>query len=232
MRKKQKLPKQMNAPIYRYRQALYMAFYSSRLYIDVVKRWRGFGFLYLLLLISVAAIPVSIRIIIDFNQYFNEKLIIPFKKIPPLYINHGVIEIDKAMPYFIKDKTGAVVALIDTRGGVTSFDSAYPDLAMVITNDTLYFKSPKFHLFLNGFTSVGSEKIIVEKLSEDMSDVFVPEVWLKSSGVLRLKWITDVIIYPSLVSFFFGLYFTLLLVITMLAQTVSWLIFKCQLNFK
>lgn len=232
MRKKQQLPKQMNAPIYGYWQALYMAFYSSRLYVDVVKRWRGVGLLYLLLLISFAAIPVSIRVIIDFNQYFNEKLIVPIKQIPPLYINHGKIEVDKVMPYLIKDKTGAVVALIDTRGNVSGMDSSYPNLAIVITNDTLYFKSPKFHLFLNGLTPVGGEKIMVEKMDEDMSEVFVPEVWLKSSEVLRLKWITDMMIYPLIVSFFFGLYLTILLVITMLAQTVSWLIFKCQLNFK
>jgi hypothetical protein len=233
MKKKQQLPKQINTPNYSYWQALYMAFYSRRLYVDIVKRWPGFGCFYFLLLISIASIPISIRFIIDFNQYFNEQLIMPIKKIPPLYIHNGIIVFNKAMPYVIKDNMGEVVGLIDTRDESLQFDSRYPNLAMIITKDTLYFKMRTFSSFLKGLIPTGvEEEIVAEKLDEGVSEVFVPETWLKASGVLRLKWITDIMIYPLFVAFFFGLYFTVLLAITMLAQTVAWLIFKCRLTFK
>ena len=35
--------KLIDAPVYRYWDALYMSFYSRRLYVDVGKRWRGLG---------------------------------------------------------------------------------------------------------------------------------------------------------------------------------------------
>ena len=233
MKKKQQLPKQINTPNYSYWQALYMAFYSRRLYVDVVKRWHGFGCFYFLLLTSIASIPISIRFIVDFNQYFNEQLIMPIKKIPPLYIHNGIIAFNEAMPYVIKDNMGAVVGLIDTRAESLQFDRRYPNLAMIITKDTLYFKMRTLPSFLNGLIPIGlEEEIIAEKLDEGVSEVFVPETWLKASGVLRLKWIMDIMIYPLFVAFFFGLYLTVLLAITMLAQTVAWLIFKCQLTFK
>lgn len=232
MRKKQKFPTQVDAPIYRYWQALYMAFYSSRLYVDVVKRWRGCGLLYLLILISLASIPLSIRVIIDFNRYFDEKLIMPIQKLPPLHIHNGQVSFDKPMPYLIKDKQGNIVALIDTGLDFKGIERVYPDVEFAVNRDAIYFKAPQFSLFLNPISPVGREEVVVQKLSEDMSDVFVPKRWVKSSGVLRLKWITDAMIYPLMASFFFGLYLTFFLVLTMLAQTVAWLFFKCQLSFK
>ena len=75
MIKKKQTLRPLDAPIYNYWQALYRSFYSGRLYIDVIKRWRGFGALYLLLAISLASIPLSLRIMVDFNHYFEKKMI-------------------------------------------------------------------------------------------------------------------------------------------------------------
>ena len=230
--KKQKLPKQVDAPNYRYWQALYMAFYSSRLYVDVVKYWRGFGLLYLLLLISVASIPLSIRVIIDFNQYFDDKLISPIQSLPPLKIHNGEVFFDKPMPYVLKDKQGKVVALIDTELDFKELEHRYPDVQVAVNRDSIYFKTPQFTSFLKPDAPLGQEDIVIQKLSEDISDVFVPKKWVKSSGVLQLKWITDALIYPMITAFFFGLYLTFFLVLTMMSQTVAWLFFKCRLNFK
>ncbi len=45
--------KPIDAPAYGYWKALYMSFYSTRLYVDVGKRWRGIGLLYLLFFVVV-----------------------------------------------------------------------------------------------------------------------------------------------------------------------------------
>lgn len=229
--KKRVMPVEL--PVYRYWQALFGAFYSKALYIDVVKRWQGFGFIYLLLLISVVTMPLAVRIIIDFNHYFNEKIIQPLEAIPPLYIHNGKISVNQSMPYLMKNKEGVVEGVIDTQATMMGFDdNQYPNLIVLITNDTFFWKLPPFDLFLKQLSPIGHSDVLVETLSDTMSDVFVAKQWIQSSGVLWLKWGVDCIIYPVLVSLFLGLYFGLLLVLTMLVQSIAWLLFKTKLTFK
>lgn len=218
---------------YRYWHALYRAFYSRSLYLDVVKCWQGFGFCYLLLLISMVTLPLSIRIMINFNDYFNEKIIQTIEKIPALYIHNGTILVNKPMPYFIKNKDDNVVGLVDTRGVIAGFnESQYPNLVVLITNDTLFLKLPAFDLFLKQLSPIGHSDLLIETLSEDLSEVFVAKQWIQSSKILWVKWGVIGIIYPVLISLFLGLYFGFLLVLTMLAQSAAWLLFKSKLTFK
>lgn len=219
--------------LYRYWQALFRAFYSRSLYIDVVQRWQGFGFFYLLLLISVVTLPLSMRIMINFNDYFNEKIIQPIEKIPPLYIHDGNIIVNKPMPYFMKDANGVIVGLIDTRNTMMGFNEhQYPDLVVLITNDTFFLKLPAFHLFLKELAPIGRSDLLVETVSEGLSEVFVAKQWIESSRIIWLKWGMISIIYPVLISLFLGLYFGFLQVLTMLAQSIAWLLFKLKLTFK
>src|SRR5476651_2545843 len=53
--------KLIDAPVYGYWKALYMSFYSRRLYVDIGKRWHGFGLVYLLLAIAVLSLPFALR---------------------------------------------------------------------------------------------------------------------------------------------------------------------------
>lgn len=230
MSKKQQNLKRINDRVYSYRQALYMAFYSRRLYIDVVKRWRGFGFKYLLLLVIIAVIPMSGRIIYKFNHAFDDQLITLINEIPPLDIRNGELVFDKPMPYIIKDKTGADSIIIDTTGKVTQIDKTHPNLMMLITKDTLYFLSPSIHLFPSS-PEFSTASVITEPLA-GINETFVTNDWVKSSGILYSKWIVSVLIYPITISMIFGMVAALSLVITMLAKAISWLIFKTKLTFK
>ncbi|HEL8434089.1 TPA: hypothetical protein U0D75_002421, partial [Legionella pneumophila] len=78
--------KPIDAPIYSYWQALYMSFYSKRLFVDVGKRWRGIGLIYLLLVVAICSIPFSIRIASDFNKTFNQQIIQPLLQLPTVYV--------------------------------------------------------------------------------------------------------------------------------------------------
>lgn len=231
MRKKT-IPKQINTPLYRYWQALYMSFYSKRLYIDVAKRWKGFCFAYLLLMIAVVSIPISIRLAIEFNQYFNEQLMLPLKKLPPLYIHQGEVIFDKPVPYFIKDKQGSVVAMIDTRPWVVGMDSAYPDLMLLITKNKLYYRSPKIPSFVKANIPMVNNPVSVDTLDTHYSDIFVASEWIKSSRVMKLKWLGTLLVYPMIVPLFFGMCFSFLFMFAMIAQVFSWLIFKFKMSFK
>lgn len=232
MKKKQpQAPKPINTRIYSYWQSFYMAWYSRRLYVDVAKRWRGLGFFYLLLLIAIASIPVSVRIVIDFNRYVNEQIISPIEKIPPLTIQNGELIFDKDMPYLIKNKAGAVVIAIDSNGVVKDMDSTYPKLMLLITKHKLYFRMPEIKVFFNPQDKQPAPPT-VETLDKHDSEIFVAKDWVKNSGLLRLKWLITVMIYPMLVSFLFGLFYTFFLILAMLGQVFSWLIFKYKLSFK
>jgi len=116
----------IDTPIYKYWQAFGLAFYSSSLYIDVIRRWRGLGFVYLLLLIMVTAIPITLRATIAFEQYFDEQIVLPFKLLPKFMIQNGEVIFDKPMPYQIKSKSGTVIGVVDTTGAVTRFNNKDP----------------------------------------------------------------------------------------------------------
>lgn len=230
--KKQKL-KRMNDKVFSYRQALYMAFYSGRLYVDVKKRWRGFGLKYLILLIMIATIPLSIHVIYKFNQAFNDQMIAVINKIPPLTVHNGQLLFDKPMPYFIKNKKGNTAIIIDTTGKVTAIDNKYPELMMLITKENIYFQPPDANLFPASETSLELNKpsVITETL-EGMNDTFVAREWVQTSGILNLKWIGSLAVYPIIASLLFGSMATLCLVFTMIAKGIAQMIFKTKLTFK
>ena len=86
-------------------QALYLSFYSSALYIDVAKRWRGLGLIYLLLMVMLTTFVYSIKNIIDYNAKFEEQFILVLRELPKITVTEGRVSIDEPMPYSIKNKT-------------------------------------------------------------------------------------------------------------------------------
>ena len=231
MKNKQKTLRCMDAPVYRYWQALYMAFYSRRLYVDVAKRWRGFGLFYLLLLIGVASIPLSLHLIRDFNHYFNDQMMLPLENIPPMKVQKGEFIFDEPMPYFIKNKAGVVVGMIDTRTNVSSMDSAYPELVVQITKNNFMFRTPPFKLFFD--TDDQPIKLpLIKTLNKTDSRTFIAKEVVDVPAVFSVKWLTDIMIYPLVVSSIFGFCIVFILAFSMLAQVISWLILKHRLRYK
>lgn len=232
MKNKIKDVRLVDAPMYRYWQAFILAFYSSRLYVDVSKRWRGIGLLYLLLAIAVAVIPLATRVTINFNNYFNERLLEPIESLPTLYMQNGKVEFNEPMPYLIKNRKGEVVAIIDTTGVVQAIEGKeYPQLAVLVTSDKLYFRPPKFQLFVNEPTAGEGEHVYTQSLNKQTNEVFIGKQWVASSGVLKLKYLTDIMIYPVMTCFIFAIYFAFALVLAMLGQTLAHVIFKVKLKF-
>jgi len=232
MNKKSKSLRVNDAPMYNYLQAIYMSFYSRSLYVDVAKRWKGFGALYLLLVISIASIPLSARIMYDFNQYFDQQMILPLTELPPLYVQNGGVVFDKPMPYVVKNKTGAVVAIVDTTGKVKNIDQTYPELTVLITKDKLYFRPPKFHLFSNTPVPLKQQDTFVQPLDKASNEVFDAKAWVASSGIMNLKLMTEILVYPLIVMFLFGLYVVFMLGLAFIGQLFAQIIFKFKVPYK
>lgn len=231
MKKKKQLPRLIDAPVYGYWRALYMAFYSKQLYVDVAKRWKGVCFLYLWLVIAVMSLPLTARLMYDYNLFIKEQIIEPLVNIPPLELRDGVVSFNEPMPYFVKSKTGAVVAMIDTRTDGRGMEGTNPELMLLITRDKFYFRSPTINLFPKISTTPTPHKPIIKEPEKGQYSILVLSEWLESSGILNTKWLVAGLIYPFIVSFIFGVFFIIFLVVTMLAQVFSWTIFRYHLKF-
>ena len=202
---------------------------SARLHEE---RRRGFGALYLLLAISLASIPLSLRIMVDFNHYFEKKMILPLKSLPPLDVQNGQISFDKPMPYLVKNKQGEVVSIVDTTGVVTGISAKYPQLTVLITKDKIFFRPPKVELFFQASTVKTGDSVYMHTLNKDDNEVFKGEEWIKSAGLAKLKRVTLFLVYPMMTIFFYALYTVFLFVLGFLGQLFAQILFSVKLKFK
>ena len=222
----------INKPFYRYWQAFYYSLFSSKLYVDVAKRWRGFGLGYLLLLLFVVSLPFSIRVIVEYNKFFNEELVQPLVKLPTLYLQNGKISVDKPMPYFIRNQKGQIVTIIDATGTIKAMDNRYPDLNILITKDKLFYRYPAPHFFFSTQQKTAANPVDVYPLSSASNAVFVGKEWVKTSGIFRLKIFFAVLIYPTIALVSFGLFLVLLLAFALMGQFVAKVFFKISISYK
>lgn len=222
----------IDAPFYNSWQALYLAFYSSKLYVDVGKRWRGLGIKYLLLLSCVITIPFVIRIVVDFNYFFNEQLLKPIEDLPVFYVQKGNVFFAKPMPYIGKNNAGEVIYIIDTTGKITDLDTKkFPYLSILVTKNQIFYRLLDPHLyFVKHFTQ--SEKIYREELSENINQAFNGKIWLNLSQIKLLKYFFQFSIYLCVVVVLFTFFLMLFLSFAMMGQLIAKLFFKFSLTYK
>lgn len=98
-------------------QAIFLSFYSSKLYREVAHRWGGKAFLYLLILLALVWIPFTYQIQHSLNVAYNKNNKQIISQIPIITIKNGILSTPENRPYFIKDPhSQAIIAIIDTTG--------------------------------------------------------------------------------------------------------------------
>lgn len=232
MKRVKKGVRHIEKPIYHYWQAFYFSFFSSKLYVDVGKRWKGFGILYLFLIIALISIPFALRFTLDYNRYFDKQMLLPLKKIPLLYIQNGKVIFDYPMPYRVKNHLGQDITIIDTTGKITRIDYTNPFLSVLITQDKLIYRVPAPQLFLSKEPQKVNVPIYEHTLSKNINEAFNGESWVKASRVLRVKYLFDVILYPSIVVVFLFIYLTAGFVFSFMGQLIAQLFFRVYLTYK
>ncbi|PJD96392.1 MAG: hypothetical protein CK426_05110 [Legionella sp.] len=222
--------KPIDEPLFGYWRALFMSFYSKKLYIDVGKRWKGFGLLYLLLLVSLWAIPFAIKMIIGFNDVYYRQLTQPLSSIPKIYIQNGEVVFDKPMPYIIKNHLDEVVLIVDTTNKITTFSKEYPDLTVLINKDKISLRMPKLHFLGSDQSGENPNKPIVQQFIAGENFVFDGKRIVNQAEFTRWKIIIQVMIYPIVTVIFMGLFSVLFLVFGFLGQLFSNIFFSFQLT--
>jgi Protein of unknown function (DUF1189) len=225
--------REIDKPFYNYWQALYHSFFNPRLYVDVGKRWKGYGITYFLFLMFIVTLPFSLRVLIDFNRFFQDELILPFEQIPKIYIQNGQVKFAKPMPYLIKNKQGQVVIAIDTTGTIKSLnDKNYPYLNILITKDKLFYRFPQPKFFFSTSTATPQKVETYVTPFRGLSDsVFEGKEWVSGAGLKSLEGIFGLMMYPALAFIFFGVFLVLLLVLALMGQVAAKLL-GLSINYK
>lgn len=217
---------------YRLWQALYLAFFSPSLYVDVAKWWRGLSLRYFLLLLLCVSFPLSMRFGLVLHQYLNEQIVQPLSAMPPLYIHDGEVVFDHFMPYTITNRAGDATAIVDTTGFIQDIDRKnYPKLTWLITKNTIYFRPPPITL-LSGLSVPFSKHDTVETFNPEVSDVLVTKDLVESTAIKSLVWLSAFVSYPCIVMFFFAVIVIMLFAFTWAAQFFARVLFKVHLSYQ
>lgn len=226
----------IDSRIYKYWQALYLAFYSSRLYIDVGKRWRGFGLTYFLLVIAIAAIPLSVKSVMLFNDYYNNQIIEPIKKIPNFTVTQGRLVFPGFTPYLISNNKNEVAIIIDEKTNLTEINYLYPQWMIFITSDRMYIRLPKLSFIpgkLQPELATSSIKDTEMKLFEGIPyAVFNGEFWGDNTDMTSTKRSLMIVIYPTITFLLYGFFAVFLWFMTILGKAFSYSMFKFKIGFK
>ncbi len=232
MRKKGNSLKLVDAPLFSYWQALYMSFYSKSLYVDVVKRWQGLGVLYLLLVIALVMIPVSARMMIDFNRYFDAHVLEPLKMLPPLVIQNGKVQFDEPMPYYVKNSDMQITAIIDTTGHIKELSEAYPDATFLVTKTKLFFRPPLSPISAHFGKKLSQQTVSSQSFGNNTNEMFVGKEWVNARGLYMLKWVSIAMVYPVVAVLIYSMYVVFLLLFAFIGLLFSIIIFQFKMGFQ
>lgn len=221
----------IDSPIYNIWQALYLSFYSMRLYIDIGKRWTGYGIRYAILLIALWSIPMAVKIGMDFNEIFNQQLIEPLSRIPTIYIQNGEASFDKPMPYFIRDKNGEVVLIVDTTGKINGFSSDFPKLTVLVNKDKVAFRMPGLPI-LGQTPQNDHNRPLVQEFNKGDNLVFDGKLIVSQNAFTQWKIAAQLMIYPIILSVFMGMFIFLFLVFGFLGQLFTRIFFSFHITVK
>ena len=221
-----------DAPHYRLWQALYMAFYSSKLYVDIGLRWRGLGVCYFFMLIACVTLPVSIRLIVVMNHYLSEQLIEPLDNLPPIHLHYGEVLFSEPMPYFVKSARGHVVTIVDTTDHIQWMNlEKYPNLMLLITKHDFYFRMPPIPLFSDLPADPEMSRIRSEHVDPSVSERFIGREWLDAVHARGIKTFFLYAFYPSFMLFISMFMLGLMFAVAAAGQFFAQVMFKFKLGY-
>ncbi len=123
-------------------QALYLSFLSRNLYRDVGTRWKGTGFLYLLLLLAVTWLPVIYKMHGDLSEEIRQEVPKYLEQMPEITITDGRVSIDRPVPHTILEPDGRTpFMVIDTSGRIASLGQT--QATVLLTGDRIMFRRPQ-----------------------------------------------------------------------------------------
>lgn len=146
--------------------AFIMSFFSPGFYRDVGQKWKGIGFLYLLLLMTVAWIPTAFHGYYKASDFAKNDLPELIVQLPQIEIVDGELSIDQKSPYIIKDpdRPDVDLIIIDTSGKYKHIDDV--QASMLILKKKAFIRDNKTGE-VNEFVYMGQEETRNLQLTHD-----------------------------------------------------------------
>lgn len=177
-----------------------MSFYSSSLYRDVCRNWKGWGLAYLFFLLALYWIPETVKMQLGFSKFLDAEAPKFVRQIPTITISKGEVSIDKPVPYLIKYPGKEYpFAIIDTSGRYKSLDST--EALVLLTKTELIIRQE----------DSGARSIDLSPVNSFVADRQRVNGWLDTMR----KWFA-VMIYPFALFFSFLYYVAQVLACAML----------------
>lgn len=156
--------------IYTTFQALHRSFYSRELYQDVARNWKGFGFLYLLLILVIFWIPEITNMHHTISDFIADEGPKYVEQVPVITIAKGEVSIKEEMPYTIYDrKNNTPFAIIDTTGKTTSLEKSPANI--LLTKNALIIRKDEKETRSLSLADV-ADATITRKLIYDWLEIF------------------------------------------------------------
>lgn len=205
--------------LFSYWQAILMSFYSVDLYVDVKHRWRGFGAIYLALVMALAALPWSIKVGVEKYNYYHQVLIPTLKKMPTLDIYKGELVFKKEQPYFLNNPvTHKPLVIIDTTGKIKDLpNKKYPSAALLFSKYAIV-------------SQFGNMPPYVQKLDKDITAKISSKLIIPMFE--RLKNLFFTTFYPMVMMLWFGMAFGFLIVISFLLKMFSVAVLRYEITYR
>jgi hypothetical protein len=186
-------------------------FTSGKFYRDIYYESKGTGFGYLLLLLAVSVIFYSITINTAINKVIVQDVPGIVKQIPHITIDKGKASIDRQQPYYINDPdTHKPLIILDTTGAINSLENS-PAIGLLKENEML-FKHSEVETRSYSFESIEHFELTQAKTNH----------WLD-----LIKKYLVIALYPFIVFAFFVMY-----IIKVLIYALIGLLFALLLKTK
>ena len=213
-------------------QALYLAFFSPQIYVDVAKRWPGLCFKYFLLLLFVATLPLTARFELAVYQYYKEHLFEPLQNLPPIVVQSGQVEFEHFMPYRVVNKAHELILVIDTTGFTKRIDHHVdPELTWLLTENTLYFNPPSLKVTPHFIISL-EESARQGVFEQDMSGVIVPRDLVNSIHAKLVVYGGVSLIYPCVTAMLFAVLSVIIAAFAWAAQYYVRAVFRYHIGYQ
>jgi hypothetical protein len=149
--------------------ALFLSFVSPELYRDVARRWRGIGFLYLVLLAIIVWVPTAFWAQHGYRKFVANEAPTLLKGFPTVSITDGIVTADPD-PYLWRDpKSKQVIAYIDTSGAFD--DPAGKNAGIKLSKSKLEYRQNAYETRSTDLSQIKSFYIDKQKAAQFLDSI-------------------------------------------------------------
>lgn len=153
-------------------KALFKAFYSRELYVEVLSFWQQRTFFYLIVFLLIFWVPTTLVLTRNFEHFFSHLA----AQFPEVTIKHGVATTKKVGPSYLYDhKANKVLAVVDTSDQYKGFSKS---TAVLLVGRTGYaYKEGQNnqikHVGYGKITTVWNQTVIASKIDHLLTKVAI-----------------------------------------------------------